>query len=71
MICIRFACCDLDGDGRLTSDELRHFYKTQLQRITNLVRKFAFFVGKIHDDVRKTKHRCFLYQSGSRVREVS
>ena len=31
-----FTCCDLDGDGKLTSDEMRHFYRLQLHRVTSL-----------------------------------
>ena len=26
-------CCDLDGDGRLTPDELLYFYEEQLHRM--------------------------------------
>lgn len=32
----RFACCDLDGDGKLTSEEMRYFYRNQIHRITSL-----------------------------------
>jgi len=31
-----FACCDLDGDGTLSPEELRHFYRAQLHRVTSL-----------------------------------
>lgn len=31
-----FDCSDLDGDGWLTIDELRHFYRSQLHRVTSL-----------------------------------
>ena len=31
-----FVCCDLDGDGRLVPQEMRHFYKVQLHRVTSL-----------------------------------
>lgn len=27
------SCCDLDGDGRLTPDELQYFYEEQLHRM--------------------------------------
>jgi hypothetical protein len=33
----RFSCCDLDGDGTLTAAEMRHFYKQQILRVTNIV----------------------------------
>jgi hypothetical protein len=33
----RFVCCDLDGDSRLAPQEMRHFYKVQLHRVTSLV----------------------------------
>lgn len=33
----RFSCCDLDGDGALSPEEMRHFYKNQILRVTNLV----------------------------------
>jgi Ca2+-binding EF-hand superfamily protein len=35
-----FTCCDLDGDGRISPEEMWHFYRTQLQRVTSLVRSF-------------------------------
>lgn len=35
---LRFVCCDLDGDSRLAPQEMRHFYKMQLHRVTSLVR---------------------------------
>lgn len=31
-----FNCCDFDGDGIITPEDLRHFYKQQLLRVTNL-----------------------------------
>ena len=31
-----FTCCDLDGDGVITPEEMRHFYKAQLHRIISL-----------------------------------
>lgn len=31
-----FVCCDLDGDGTLVPQEMRHFYKVQLHRVTSL-----------------------------------
>jgi serine/threonine-protein phosphatase 2A regulatory subunit B'' len=31
-----FSCCDLDGDDCLSAEELRHFYKLQLHRITSM-----------------------------------
>ena len=34
---LRFSCCDLDGDGALSPEEMRHFYKNQILRVTNLV----------------------------------
>lgn len=30
---LRCSCCDLDGDGRLTPDELLYFYEEQLHRM--------------------------------------
>ena len=33
-----FDCCDLDGDGALSPEEMRFFYAHQIQRVTNLVR---------------------------------
>ena len=33
----RFSCCDLDGDGALSPEEMRHFYKNQIMRVTSLV----------------------------------
>ena len=38
----RFACCDLDCNGVITSDELRYFYRSQLHRISSLVRGVTF-----------------------------
>lgn len=38
----RFSCCDLDGDGALSPEEMRHFYKNQILRVTNLVRTVLF-----------------------------
>jgi hypothetical protein len=35
----RFSCCDLDGDGALSPEEMRHFYKSQVSRVTSLVRQ--------------------------------
>jgi hypothetical protein len=34
----RFSCCDLDGDGALSPEEMRHFYRSQVARVTSLVR---------------------------------
>jgi serine/threonine-protein phosphatase 2A regulatory subunit B'' len=31
-----FHCCDLDGDGVLSTEELRHFYRGQLHRMSSL-----------------------------------
>jgi serine/threonine-protein phosphatase 2A regulatory subunit B'' len=31
-----FSCCDLDGDGALSPEEMRHFYKNQILRVTGL-----------------------------------
>eukprot|EP00596_Hydrurales_sp_CCMP1899_P001008 CAMPEP_0119051740 /NCGR_PEP_ID=MMETSP1177-20130426/73263_1 /TAXON_ID=2985 /ORGANISM="Ochromonas sp, Strain CCMP1899" /LENGTH=293 /DNA_ID=CAMNT_0007031057 /DNA_START=1273 /DNA_END=2151 /DNA_ORIENTATION=+ len=31
-----FVCCDLDGDSKLVPQEMMHFYKVQLLRVTNL-----------------------------------
>jgi serine/threonine-protein phosphatase 2A regulatory subunit B'' len=31
-----FRCCDLDGDGFLSPEEMRYFYRNQIHRITNL-----------------------------------
>ena len=35
-----FACCDLDGDGVLSNEEMHYFYRAQLHRVTSLVRAF-------------------------------
>lgn len=32
----RFSCCDLDGDGKLNPEEMRHFYRNQIHRVTSL-----------------------------------
>jgi hypothetical protein len=37
LLSTRFVCCDLDGDSRLAPQEMRHFYKVQLHRVTSLV----------------------------------
>lgn len=34
----RFNCCDLDGDGALSPEEMRHFYRSQVARVTSLVK---------------------------------
>jgi serine/threonine-protein phosphatase 2A regulatory subunit B'' len=39
-----FTCCDLDGDGKLTADEMRHFYRLQLHRVTSLGQESINFV---------------------------
>lgn len=31
-----FECCDMDDDGMLSTEEMRHFYKSQLHRVTSL-----------------------------------
>ena len=31
-----FNCCDLDGDGIITPEDMRYFYKSQLHRVTSL-----------------------------------
>jgi hypothetical protein len=47
--CVRFACCDLDSNGVITSDELRFFYRAQLHRITSLVRTASSVMLSCHD----------------------
>lgn len=32
----RFSCCDLDGDQKLNPEEMRHFYRSQIHRVTSL-----------------------------------
>jgi Ca2+-binding EF-hand superfamily protein len=32
-----FRCCDLEGDSKLTPEEMRYFYRNQIHRITSLV----------------------------------
>lgn len=39
-----FTCCDLDGDGKLTPDEMRYFYRSQLHRLTSLGQEAVKFV---------------------------
>jgi hypothetical protein len=36
VVSCRFRCCDLDGDGKLTPEEMRFFYRNQIHRITSL-----------------------------------
>lgn len=31
-----FTCCDLDGDKKLSPEEMRYFYRNQIHRITSL-----------------------------------
>lgn len=31
-----FNCCDIDGDGIITPEDMRYFYKSQLHRVTSL-----------------------------------
>lgn len=38
-----FSCCDLDGDGFLSSQEMRHFYAHQIQRVTSLGQESIHF----------------------------
>ncbi|KAL4853724.1 putative serine/threonine protein phosphatase 2A regulatory subunit B''gamma [Chlorella vulgaris] len=38
-----FRCCDLDGDGRLTPDELLYFYEEQLHRMECLSQESVSF----------------------------
>lgn len=38
-----FTCCDLDGDGTLSPQEMNHFYKNQIMRITSLGQESIHF----------------------------
>ena len=38
-----FHCCDLDGDGILSPEELQYFYRVQLQRAVNLGQETIHF----------------------------
>ncbi|PRW20415.1 serine threonine phosphatase 2A regulatory subunit B beta-like isoform B [Chlorella sorokiniana] len=69
-----FRCCDLDGDGRLTPDELLYFYEEQLHRMECLSQESVSFediMSQMQDMINPQDPRFFTLHDLKRSRQLA